>query len=68
MRRPSCQARLSGDTVTLNATLLSPPADAATAADTLTSPCALVALPAGADYRGVELRDGAGKLLARTPQ
>ena len=61
----SRQAWLSRDLVTLNASLLTPPADAP-AAEVVTSPCALVALPGGSAYRGVELRDAGGTLLAET--
>ncbi|WP_157572489.1 protease complex subunit PrcB family protein [Nevskia soli] len=59
----SRRAQISGLTITLSASLLSPDAGEA-AAQMLTSPCVLVALPHGT-YRAAELRDPAGNLLAR---
>jgi len=58
------QAGLGGGVVWLGASLFKP--DAAEAARPMAaSPCVLVALPEGR-YRGVELRDPAGTLLAGT--
>jgi len=59
----SRRAEIDGHRITLSASLLSPDA-AQAAAQMVTSPCVLVALPQGT-YRGVELRDPAGNLLAR---
>ncbi|MBV8063328.1 MAG: protease complex subunit PrcB family protein, partial [Nevskia sp.] len=61
----SREASLNDTTVRLNASLLTPdPGQAAAAAQVVTSPCVLVALPPGS-YRAAELRDPAGTLLAR---
>ena len=59
----SRQAGFSGGVVGLSASLFSPDAGQA-AVQMVTSPCVLVALPPGS-YRGVELRDPAGSLLAK---
>ncbi len=59
----SREALLDQGTARLSASLLTP-APGAVAAEVVTSPCVLVALPPGA-YRAVELRDPAGALLAR---
>jgi hypothetical protein len=58
----SRQAGLSGGTVQLQATLFSPEYGQTTP-QLVNSPCVLVAFPPG-QYRGVEVRDPAGTLLA----
>lgn len=58
----SRQAGVSGGVVRLQATLFSPEYGQTTA-QLVNSPCVLVALPPGR-YRGVEVRDPAGTLLA----
>jgi hypothetical protein len=60
----SRQASVSGGVVQLSATLFAPDPGQMTA-QMVTSPCVLVALPAGS-YRGVQLRDPAGTVLADT--
>lgn len=60
----SRQASVSGGIVHLSATLFAPEPGQMTA-QMVTSPCVLVALPAG-NYRGVQLRDPAGSVLADT--
>jgi hypothetical protein len=59
----SRQATVSGSVLRLSASLLTPDARQA-AAQMVTSPCVLVALPPRA-YRGAELYDPSGRLLAR---
>lgn len=56
-------ARLSGETVVLSATFLSPPAGSIRT-QALSSPCVLVALPRGR-YEEVEVHDETGEVRAR---
>jgi hypothetical protein len=59
----SREAGVSGGTLRLNASLITP-GPGQPVAEVVTSPCALIALPPGS-YRAAELRDPAGALLAR---
>jgi hypothetical protein len=59
----SREAAVSGGVLRLSASLLTPGAGQATA-EVVTSPCVLVALPPRS-YRGAELYDPSGSLLAR---
>ncbi len=59
----SREASVSGGTMRINASLITPD-PGQPAAEMVTSPCALIALPPGS-YRAAELRDPAGRVLAR---
>lgn len=61
----SRSAQLTGRSLQLNATYISPPSDGFTA-QVLTSPCVLIGLPA-MELREVELVDQTGKTRARWP-
>lgn len=62
----SRKAEMSGDMLTLKATLIQPEPDQIVPLEP-TNPCALIALPQG-DYKQVEVKDQNGQVIATTVQ